>query len=388
MSALPAIGRVALEPCVLFVDDDEANLTVFEATFDETFRLLTAKSAAEALEMMEQHEVGVLITDQRMPHTTGVELLEQVHERFPDVVRILITAYTDLGAAVAAINQGHVRRYLRKPWVPEELRAVLSESLSIYTMTQRMHVMEQRLLETERLYALGVVAASLAQELRSPVSWISDNLNSAQGSVRSLAKHAHNKVLASRALEDSLHAIDEEIADALVGLNRIMDVVRGVELPTRSADEDTSDLGEVLRLALKILRREIQRVGQVRLDLRSVPAVEGASAKLGQVVLNMLTTAVQAFPSKSKARLITVRLFAHHQNVVLEVLDGGASADHEILNRLFDPLYSSKNDGGAGLGLAISRRIAEELGGRLEAQEDQEGGIVFRLLIPAQKKAA
>ena len=84
----------------MFVDDDEANLVVCEAALGDDFDVQTASSAADALKVFEERDVAVLVTDQRMPGVTGVELCEQVKERSPDTIRILITAYSDLKAAI------------------------------------------------------------------------------------------------------------------------------------------------------------------------------------------------------------------------------------------------------------------------------------------------
>src|SRR5262245_12500509 len=101
---------------VMFVDDEPENLTVFEAACADRFSVLIASSARQALELLRQHVVCVLIADQRMPFMTGLELLERVRVEFPDVVRMLMTAYTDVKTAMDAINRGQVRRYLVKPW--------------------------------------------------------------------------------------------------------------------------------------------------------------------------------------------------------------------------------------------------------------------------------
>src|SRR4051812_16739914 len=155
---------------ILFVDDERLNLAVFAAMCGDDFPVLTAASAVEALELMRQHEVGVVLSDQRMPDTTGVQLLEQIRSEFPDTVRMLVTAYADLGATIEAINRGHVRRYIRKPWDPEELKTHLAEALALYKTQRETHALERRLLETERVYGLGVIASSLAAELREPAA--------------------------------------------------------------------------------------------------------------------------------------------------------------------------------------------------------------------------
>src|SRR5574341_1104091 len=126
-----------MKPHVLFVDDDESNLVVWEAGCADRFAVLTAGSAARALEMLRSREVGVVLADQRMPGTTGIELLERVRDEFPDVVRMLITAYSDLNAAIDAINRGHVWRYLGKPCALSQLRSELSGALEVYELRAR-----------------------------------------------------------------------------------------------------------------------------------------------------------------------------------------------------------------------------------------------------------
>src|SRR5690242_17677827 len=256
-----------MKPHVLFVDDDPSNLVVLEATCADDFEVLTAPSAEEALELMKKHEVGVLLTDQRMPVTTGVELLERVRTEYPDTIRMLVTAYSDLGAAIDAINRGQVRRYIKKPWQPEELKSELADALDVYRMACRMRSLERRLLETERLYALGVVAAGIAHELRNPIDYIGGNLTHVKSALMSLrqaldAADPRELVQARARIPDAIEAISE----AEDGVRRIFDIVRGIELPTRQSRDETCDLAEVLRLTLRIVRGEMLATTELMLD--------------------------------------------------------------------------------------------------------------------------
>ena len=124
--------------------------------------------------------MGVLITDQRMPGTTGVDLLEKVRTRYPDTIRMLVTAYSDISAAVDAINRGHVRRFLRKPVEPATLKAELRDALDVYLTKRKLKALEFRLFETERVYALGVVVAGIGTELRNPLHRAAQNLELAR----------------------------------------------------------------------------------------------------------------------------------------------------------------------------------------------------------------
>ena len=110
----------------LLVVDDEPN--VCDSVHDllrREFRVLKARNATEGIKVMEQNEVHIIMTDQRMPQITGVEFLSRIRARHPKAIRMLFTGYADLDAIVAAINQGHVFQFLKKPWQPEELEAAV-----------------------------------------------------------------------------------------------------------------------------------------------------------------------------------------------------------------------------------------------------------------------
>lgn len=117
--------------CVLYVDDEENNLLAFKAAFRREFQVITAISGAEALEKLKEHEVHVIITDQRMPGMTGVEFLQKVIPNYPDPIRILLTGYSDINAVIDAINKGEVYRYLTKPWDNEFLKTTIRQAYEV-----------------------------------------------------------------------------------------------------------------------------------------------------------------------------------------------------------------------------------------------------------------
>jgi two-component system, NtrC family, response regulator AtoC len=114
---------------ILVVDDEQDNLDAFRFNFRKTFDILTASGGAEALEILAEREVAVVITDQRMPRMTGVELLREVRTRQPEAVGIILTAFTDVDVLIEAINLGQVYRYITKPWDAKEVRGVLQYAI-------------------------------------------------------------------------------------------------------------------------------------------------------------------------------------------------------------------------------------------------------------------
>jgi serine/threonine-protein kinase len=121
------------KPRVLFVDDDERVLNALRALFREPFDVITAESGPAALELLKANPVQIVVSDQRMPGMTGVELLREVKKAMPRTVRILLTGYSDLAAMVGSINEGEVFRFVKKPWDNEEILEVMMEAMAVVT---------------------------------------------------------------------------------------------------------------------------------------------------------------------------------------------------------------------------------------------------------------
>lgn len=157
---------------LLIVDDEAANIRLLERLFREDYFCLTAPSGEAAMRVLDQHEVAVVITDQRMPQMTGIELLKESAERRPHMVRILLTGYTDLEALVEAVNCGLVYMYVSKPWNNDDLKLRVSRAVEHYENNKRQHSIaasNERLKARIREMRLGMVRALTgALQLRDP----------------------------------------------------------------------------------------------------------------------------------------------------------------------------------------------------------------------------
>lgn len=136
------------EISVLYVDDEENNLISFKASFRRDFKVFTALSAADAKEILKDNQIHVLITDQRMPVTTGSELLAQAVKDYPDQIRILLTGYSDIDALKDAINLGQIFCYLQKPWNEDELRDTIIKAFTIYKEKKDKEAHTEKLTES------------------------------------------------------------------------------------------------------------------------------------------------------------------------------------------------------------------------------------------------
>ncbi len=140
---------------VLYIDDEINNLNSFKAAFRRDFNIYVAQSAKEGRLILEEQEIGVIITDQRMPVMTGIEFLESILNVYPDTIRILLTGFSDMNAVMDAINRGQVYKYLVKPWQNDELRLYIQNALEIYHLRLENKDLAKQLkqanLELERL---------------------------------------------------------------------------------------------------------------------------------------------------------------------------------------------------------------------------------------------
>src|SRR5436305_1730645 len=161
---------------ILYVDDEEKSLKYFTRAFADQFRILTAVNAQEGLKLLEEHkdEIGLLMTDQRMPGEKGIWLLEKARHLRPRIVRILATAYSDMEAAIAAVNTGAIYKYVTKPWDPPQLENTLKRGLEFFIvqrerdqlLREKMSVLRNMMI-ADRIVSLGLLAAGLSHHIRN-----------------------------------------------------------------------------------------------------------------------------------------------------------------------------------------------------------------------------
>ena len=126
---------------ILVVDDEAANLRLLKRVLSDDHEVIEAQSGAEGLALLKQHDISLIVTDQRMPGVTGVQLLEQSLDFRPHAIKILLTGYTDVQALIDAINSGKVYKYIAKPWDAEELKLTVRRALEAYELKEKNEVL-------------------------------------------------------------------------------------------------------------------------------------------------------------------------------------------------------------------------------------------------------
>ena len=133
---------------ILYVDDEKDNLLAFKAVFRRHYHIHLAEGGEEALRLLEENPIDLVVSDQIMPHMTGVELLEKVKDEYPDLIRIVLTGYSDMQAIIDAINKGQIYHYMNKPYNPTEFKIIMDKALETYSLR-----LKNRALEKENIHA-------------------------------------------------------------------------------------------------------------------------------------------------------------------------------------------------------------------------------------------
>lgn len=150
---------------IMIVDDEPANLRTLLRLFRQDYQVVTAESGPEALTLLQQHDVALLISDQRMPDMGGIDLMKKTVALRPQMVKILLTGYTDVEALIESINSGLVYRYVTKPWNNDDLRQTVSRALEHYETIKSRHLTE---MENRRLLTRLSKIADLATDSLAP----------------------------------------------------------------------------------------------------------------------------------------------------------------------------------------------------------------------------
>jgi signal transduction histidine kinase len=370
---------------VLYVDDEEENLIAFRYALDDRFSVMTARSGAEAVELLTQHPIALLLCDQRMPGMTGVELCRRAREVRPDTTRMIITAYSDVEAVIAAINQGQVTRFMLKPWHQEELEQVMDAALEIAHLNGTVRELQARLMTTSARRVSLAASAELVHELANPLAAMTMALAEASELTSRVAEAAAISKVPTTTDVELLHQLQGDFAAGVTQLNAMLRRMRQDGEAESVAGQ--CDLRDVLASTVRMVRRVVE--GQARLEVVAPSALPvGMDASVAaEIMLNLLINASQAIEASGmKNRSIRAMLGREGTYAVLTVSDDGPGIEPHHMGRLFDARFSTRG-GGRGLGLSIARELAWRAGGAIEVSSELGQGARFEVRLPLDLEA-
>jgi signal transduction histidine kinase len=380
-------------PLVLYVDDESANRIVFEQSVTE-FNVICASDGPEALQIMAQHPVAVLVTDMRMPEMSGEELLRIAKERHPQTIRMVVTAYADVDPILRAINEGLVARYIVKPWQRTELVQVLRWACEAWTFGRDSAALHRRLMETERLATLGSIAALLVHDLKQPLMSLLVNIEvmrelagSSATLHAALEKAAIQPTLRKRLLDlvDDLEPVTTDLKTSATHLSELINGLREFGKPRDSGSRaPRTDPLPIVRHAIAVCqelaltsRGSIGYVGPQKL-----PLVQMSATELTQVLINVIANGAQAVAARGVANgKISINARPEEGMLELQVRDDGIGMAADVLSRAGTPFFTTRTEG-TGLGLAQCQRLIGTAGGRFKIESEPGKGTTVTIILP------
>jgi C4-dicarboxylate-specific signal transduction histidine kinase len=398
---------------VLVAEDDLTTRRMLEALLGKWgYEAVGACDGNEAWQILQDEEPPRLaILDWMMPGLDGVELCHRLRKRagVSYVYVILVTCRNEKGDVIQGLDSG-ADDFVTKPFEPDELKSRLEAGSrivkyenelaeknklladSVAHMERLAEERAKQLVHTDRMASLGVMSASIAHEINNPTSFISGNLQIMERfweDIVPLLSDYHEKAPQNcKELPFILEELPKIMQDMRKGVKRVSGIVNGLKAFSRqgSGERTACSVTECISLALELCHNTLKNRVTVQKELSTdVPDVTANHQELEQVLVNLIVNAADALEGR-KNGILKIITSNSGQTLCIGIEDNGPGIPREYLDKIWEPFFTTKESVKAtGLGLAISRRIIEDHGGTLIAENKPEGGARFMLELPCRQ---
>lgn len=368
------------KPMILYIDDEVANLTAFQAIYRRKYQVFTAEAVTKAYELLTQNpDIKVLITDQRMPEMTGIQFIKSISNDYPYLIKMILTGYSDIEDIISAINSGSVFRYITKPWEEAELTQIIDYAFKYYDLE-----VEKRNLIAELTEAK--LRAEHANQMKSKfLANMSHELRTPMHSIITFTRQGIERIERWNTSEhlENLELIKSSGERLLGLLNDLLDISK-LEAGAVNYDFKEHNIVDIIQNSLNSVASLIQDK-QLIVSItpkETLPFIECDYGKITQVIINLLSNAIKFTPSGKK---IDIEISLQENKVLIAVKDEGVGIPQNELHSIFDTFVQSSKTmtgaGGTGLGLSICKEIIIAHNGDIWAENLPEGSV-FKILLP------
>ncbi len=382
------------ETYLLFVDDEQPILNALKRAFyNEPYLIATATNADEAMTILGKEKIKVIISDQRMPEVSGVDLLRSVKEKYPRIVRILFTGYTDFSTVEDAINLSEAYRFITKPWNTQELKTIIHQAMEYFDLVaENQRLFEMMKARNEELELLNKKLKDLYEIQKEFTSTVSHELRTPLASIKTaidiLASGTPGTMNADQ--KNILEKAGRNVSRLKNLIDDILDLSK-MESGKAAFNFERHDINKIIEEVTDLQEPVARREGlfiKKELDA-AIPPIFLDRNKIVQVLDNLLHNAIKFTKEGGIVVLSTNKKEQNH--IVVCVRDTGIGIKEEDRERVFEKFQqlgdpATRGEGGTGLGLSICREIIVRHGGKIWAESEYGKGSSFYFILPIEER--
>jgi two-component system probable response regulator PhcQ len=376
---------------ILYVDDEEKSLKYFRETFSDRFSILTAPSADAGLNILRENlaQTAILMTDQRMPGEKGIQLLEKTRLLNHKIIRILVTAYSDLETAIDSVNTGAIYKYITKPWDIPQLEITLKRGLEFFIVqNERDQLLHEKmstlynLMLTDRILSLGILATGLSHHIRNSMVAVKTFLDLAPGKLKE--ENIDIEQLRNPGFWKEYYQKVQGQMDKVVNL--LSDLWESSEKPS-SEFPDKVRLRQVVDQAIVKEKPELDK-GKITVQNNipdTLPELRVDQKQFHRLFELLLKEEAASLASGGRMKISAMALGPNDapMEIQVELEDNGPGLSEGALQSLFDPFFvRSGKPNEFGIYLMTCFFIVYHHGGRITARYESGRGNIFTLTFP------
>jgi len=375
---------------LLVIDDEPSILSSLRRQFRKNYQVHIANSAQEGLEVMKEHPIQVIISDQRMPGMSGAAFFDQIKHEYPDATRLLLTGYADIQAVIEAINDGNIFRYITKPWDPTELDTIVREAFGRHNLIVRNKELVDQLKDAnqdleKRVAARTVELTKLNKEKDHMIGIVAHDLRGPLGTIIMCRDVISENLNDTETQIEFLGLIEEVAEKALLLIDDLLDV-SAIETGQLVLEYKVVQLKEFLDKVVRLNRRSAEKKGiHLELQYGGTDSWDFDPQRIEQVLDNLLGNALK-FSHKETTVRLAVELMEGELH--FKIFDKGQGIREADMDKLFTAFQKTRtlptgSEHSNGLGLSICKRIVELHGGAIQAKSVYGEGSCFSFNLPA-----
>ena len=355
---------------ILYIDDEPNNLIGFKANFRYRYDVFTAPDTNKGVQVLREHpDMQIIFCDQRMPGEMGIDFFSRIKSDFPRPIRILLTAHADLETVIDAINTGHIFRFVRKPWIEEEIVSAVEEASKLYMATSLLDIRNE---ELQKAYdELDKFAYSVSHDLRDPLTGILSALQLAS-SLDSLTEIRELLGL----MEGSVTMLDDYI-------NSLRDyyLLRRGELNLSAVD--FNELFANIQQFYKIHTQNSRL--QFNVSVQQEEAFQGDKAVLELILHNLLSNAFKYQQKDIAVNQVNLAVEVREGHAFITVKDNGIGISPKNIDNIFKLFFRDSDQAeGMGFGLYNVQSALSKVQGTIKVESELGIGTCFRVTIPSK----